>query len=165
MEMNQQKEQFSNAYIRAVAATSGFECYKPTPDVDSVDWGIAATGGKGTRRSPRIELQLKCTARDIKDDHVLNYPLPIKNYDDLRIENYMVPRILVVVLVPKNLADWLHHSEKELAMRHCGYWVSLRGMNMTTNQETVTVHVPRRQQFTVDSLREIMHRVGDGGLP
>jgi hypothetical protein len=26
-----------------------------------------------------------------------------------------------VVLVPREVGDWLLHSEYELAMRHCGY--------------------------------------------
>ncbi len=44
MELNLQKEQFSNAYLRAVAAAAGFQIYKPEPDIDKIDWGIAAPG-------------------------------------------------------------------------------------------------------------------------
>lgn len=165
MDINQQKEQFSNAYVRAVAAVAGFTCYKPEPDVDSVDWCIAAVGGRGTTRSPKVELQLKCTSRDVMDDKVIGYPLKIKNYDDLRADNYQVPRILVIVLVPDKLEDWLRQSEDEMAMRHCGYWVSLRSQPQTDNEASVTVRIPRVQQFTVDSLKELMERISNGGLP
>jgi len=133
MNESQMKEEFSNAYLRAVAAVAGFTCYKPEPDTDSVDWGIAAVGGKGTTMSPKVELQLKCTGRDMMDGDEIKYPLKMKNYDDLRAENYQVPRILVVVMVPKESAEWLVHSEEQLAMRHCGYWVSLRGMAQVPN--------------------------------
>lgn len=165
MDINQQKERFSDAYLQAVAAVAGFVCYKPQPDVDSVDWGIGAVGGKGTIRSPRIELQLKCTARNLMDDHQIRYPLPLKNYDELRAENYQVPRILVVVVIPTEVNEWLIHSEEQLAMRYCGYWVSLRGMPETHNESTVTVHVPRSQRFAVDALCQMMDRIGDGGQP
>jgi hypothetical protein len=63
-----------------------------------------------------------------------------------------VPRILVVVLVPENLVDWLVQSEDELSMRHCGYWVSLRGQPETVNATTVTVELPRSNQFTVEAV-------------
>lgn len=165
MDPSQQKEQFSNAYVRAVAATAGYALYKPEVDDDSVDWGIAATGGKGTTRSPRIELQLKCTSQDVLDDQNLKYPLKVKNYKELRPDNYQVPRILVVVLVPDQVAEWLSHSEDSLEMYRCGYWVSIRGWDETSNTETVTVPIPREQQFTVEDLRAIMVRVGDGGVP
>jgi hypothetical protein len=165
MDINQQKEQFSNAYLRAVASVAGYTCYKPEPDTDSVDWGIAAVGGKGTTRSPRVEMQLKCTGRSVMDVECVRFPLKIKNYDDLRAENYQVPRILIVVAVPQDIKEWLLHSEEELAMRHCGYWVSLRGHGASTNSETVTVALPRKQQFTVDALRDMMVRIGNGDLP
>ena len=42
VEINQRKEQFSNAYLQAVASTAGYSLYKPVVDDDSVDWGIAA---------------------------------------------------------------------------------------------------------------------------
>lgn len=47
MDINQQKEQFSNAYLQAVASVAGYSLYKPNVDDDSVDWGIAASGGTG----------------------------------------------------------------------------------------------------------------------
>jgi len=76
-----------------------------------------------------------------------------------------VPRILVVVLVPENLADWLVHSEDELSMRHCGYWVSLRGQLETSNATTVTVELPRSNQFTVEAVVSMFQRISNGGFP
>jgi hypothetical protein len=61
MDINQQKEQFSNIYLRAVTTVAGYSLYKPFVDDDSVDWGVAAKGGTGPIRAPRLELQLKST--------------------------------------------------------------------------------------------------------
>jgi hypothetical protein len=127
MDLNDQKELFSKAYVRAVAARSGYTAHEPELDRDSVDLEIAAIAGSGTYRSPKLDLQLKCTSRDIVDATHVKFPLKIKNYDDLRLPNYQVPRILVVVVVPGRIHDWLAQSEDELVLRHCGYWVSLRG--------------------------------------
>jgi hypothetical protein len=165
MDPNQQKEQFSVAYLRAVVAAAGYVCYKPEVDDDSVDWGIAAGRTAETPKRPRVELQLKCSARDILADDQVRYPLKIKNYDDLRTQELLVPRILVVVLVPRDTMEWLRHSEDELALRHCGYWVSLRGQPAVQNRETITSYLPRLQQFTADALKGIMQRISDGEVP
>ena len=165
MDPNKQKEQFSNAYLQAVAATAGYNICKPDVDDDSVDWGIGVRGGGGTIRSPKVDLQLKCTSGDIlKGDH-LAFALKVKNYDELRCDDYQVPRILVVVLVPDSVNDWLLQTEDSLAMRRCGYWVSLRGRGETTNTETVTIHLPKADVFSVDSLQGMLNRIGNGGLP
>ncbi len=165
MDINQQKEQFSNAYLHTITSVAGYSLYKPAVDDDSVDWGIAATGVMGRIRAPRLELQLKSTSRDVKDDNAIRYPLKLKNYNDLRLDDFAIPRILVVVLIPDNLADWLQQSEQELCMRYCGYWVSLLGMLRTQNTTTVTVTIPRTNQFTVATLQSIMQGIGQGVKP
>lgn len=47
MELNQQKELFSEAYVRAVAAVGGFSVSQPEVDDDSIDLKIVARGGEG----------------------------------------------------------------------------------------------------------------------
>lgn len=170
MDLSAQKEKFSEAYVLAVAATAGYGTYKPSPDDDSVDLGIAARttsqqNGTVTMRSPRLELQLKCTAAPTPTSDRLSFPLKLKNYDELRAENFVIPRILVVVLVPDLADDWLGHSETELCMRRCGYWVSLRGKPATTNTKNIKISIPRQNQFTVQALQAIMQRLSQGQLP
>ena len=92
MDINQQKEQFSNVYLQAVTTVAGYSVYKPSVDDDSVDWGVCAKGGTGPIRAPRLELQLKSTSRrDIQDDNSICYPLKLKNYDDLRMDDFAFP--------------------------------------------------------------------------
>ncbi|MEG4093031.1 DUF4365 domain-containing protein [Microcoleus sp. Pol12B4] len=62
MDINQQKEQFSNLYLQAVTTVAGYSLYKLFVDDDSVDWGVAAKGGTDPIRAPRLELQLKSTS-------------------------------------------------------------------------------------------------------
>ncbi|MEG4329508.1 DUF4365 domain-containing protein [Microcoleus sp. AT3-A2] len=165
MDINQQKEQFSNIYLQAVTTVAGYSLYKPFVDDDSVDWGVAAKGGTGRIRAPRLELQLKSTSRDIQDDNSIRYPLKLKNYDDLRMDNFAIPRILVVVLIPETPEDWLTQSETELCIRNCGYWISLRGKRETPNTNSVNVTIPRTNQFTVAALQSIMERISQGVQP
>jgi hypothetical protein len=164
MELNDQKELFSGAYLRAVAAVAGFDIYKPGElDRDSVDWGIAARGGLGTYKSPRLELQLKCTSPEKIAGDTLPFRLKQKNYDDLIID-VLVPRILLVVAVPSDtVSDWLSQNDERMILRRCGYWLNLRGMapsvDTGASDPRVTVHLPRAQLFTPEALGTMMQSI------
>ncbi len=161
MDENLQKEEFSLAYVRAVATVAGYHTTRIDYDADSVDLNIAHVGARGTSRSPKIDVQAKCTSRDIQKDQTLNFPLPVKNYEDLRADS-MVPRILIVVTVPNTLDGWLVQSEEELILRHCAYWISLKGSPPTDNTATVTVPIPRSQVFSPMALQNIMASLEPG---
>jgi hypothetical protein len=162
MQVNLQKEEFSLAYIRAVATVAGYHTSRLDFDQDSVDLLIASVGSRGTSRSPRLEIQAKCTSQNLASDETIAFPLPIKNYDDLR-SDVLVPRILIIVTVPDDIGDWIDQSEQQLIIRHCGYWVSLKGRPDTDNTECITVQVPRSQIFSPNALRSIMSAVSNGG--
>lgn len=165
MDLDMQKDQFSRAYVQAVAACAGFAWSSPSVDDDSVDMCLHQRGGGGTIRSPRVDLQLKCKAAPSPDGDTFPHFIKLKNYNDFNELAVLVPRILVVVLVPDSLSDWLAHTEAELAMRRCGYWVSLRGLPPSQNETGQTVQIPRRQMFTVPSLQGILQRISQGELP
>ena len=163
MELNQRKELFSKAYVRAVAAVAGCSVDQPENDYDSVDLCIKAIG-YDPMQPHRLELQLKCTSRDVLDNAFVRYPLNVKNYNDLRVTTF-IPRLLIVVLVPENIEEWIQQSESEMLIKHCAYWVSLRGMPETRNTNRITVELLRRNQFTPDALESIMQRISKGGVP
>jgi len=112
-------EQFSRAYLRAIAAVAGLAIYEPEVDDDSIDLGLAARGGRGTLRSPRLEVQIKATGRDLLREEGIPFPLKVKNFDDLRGKDFIVPRILAVLLVPTEIEEWLQQSDEEMALRRC----------------------------------------------
>lgn len=165
MDLNRQKEEFSNAFIQAVASAAGYSVTRPSVDDDSVDWMVAQAGGEGLIRSPRLELQLKSSSRlDISED-TIPFPLKIKNYDDLRASNCLVPRILVVARLPSDVEDWLELSDDQLILRYCAYWMSLHGHDEVSNESNVTVYVPVEQKFHVESLSAIMDKISNGEQP
>src|ERR1035438_9530389 len=92
VDINQKKEQYSNAFVHAAAAVAGFATSKPSVDDDSIDWTISQRGGGGTLRSPKLDVQLKCTEVANFNERCLKYPLPVKNYNELRPDNVQVPR-------------------------------------------------------------------------
>lgn len=165
MDIDEQKQQFSFAYIRAVASTAGFVVTKPDVDDDSVDLIIGKRGGSGTIRSPRLDIQVKASSQELIRNGSIHFPLKQKNYHELIGDNYCVSRLLVIVLVPENISDWITQSEKQLALRKCGYWVSLRGMAENDNETATTVQIPCTQIFSVEELNKIMSTIEGGGKP
>ena len=165
MDLSQRKEQFSIAYLHAVASVAGYRTAAPNVDDDSIDWCLKARGAYGRRRSPQLDLQLKCTERLLNRNGSFAYSLSEKNYNDLRGDDVHVPRILVVVFVPVDIDSWLDQSEERLLMKHCAFWVSLRDAPEKANSTSVTVRLSRANLFTVDALESMMLRIGDGGCP
>lgn len=165
MDLSAQKEQFSRAYVHAVSAAAGYATDRPPVDDDSIDQYFSGRGGSGTLRAPRLEAQLKCTSQDVVSETSLTFPLKIKNYDDLRAENVLVPRILIVVAVPEDVGSWLTHEADQVILRRCGWWFSLRGMPATTNTTAVSITIPRSQIFNPQQLEEIMGRISNQDLP
>jgi len=164
VDINQQKEQFSYAYIYAVAASAGysFQIAARPLDFDGIDIILAGGMVRGIIRYPRLELQVKCTSRDVIGQEAIRYPLEVKNYNDLKVENIQTPRLLILVVVPDNLDNWLIQSQQELCLKYSGYWVSLRGQPPTQNQTTVTISIPRQNIFNVKALTTLMQLIEAG---
>jgi hypothetical protein len=164
MYITAQQQEFSRAHVQAVAAAAGYGTGMPSVDDDSVDLAIFARGGGGVRRSPRLELQLK-SERGMPHGDPIRYTLKQKNYDDLRHTDYQVPRILVVVYLPEDLAAWTAHADDALSLRYCAYWVTLYGLSESGNETKTVVSLPRANRFSVHGLTEMMQRIAQGALP
>lgn len=108
-----------------------------------------------------INVQLKATVDVPGDDGAnLSYFLrEPRRYDDLRTETVAVPRILVVLFLPKDATEWLRHSPDELALRRCAYWESLRGAPAVTATSGTTVKLPKTHAFSPDGLAELARRL------
>ena len=115
------QEALSRAYASAIAAGAGYATYVPNIDRDSVDIGFMAGG----QMRPNIHAQLKATINLRRSGEFFKFSLKKKNYDDLRAQT-QIPRIVVVLALPKNETSWLNVSVAKLVMKHCAYWASLR---------------------------------------
>jgi hypothetical protein len=158
MDLSQRKQQFSLAYVRAVATVAGFTVYQPEVDDESIDLGISGRVDDDLPCPPRIELQLKCTSERLNQADPLVYRLKLKNYNDLRLAEPLVPRILVVMFVPEDVSEWLGQTNDQLTLRRCAYWISLRGLDETRIRSKVQVRLTRENIFSPLALRELMRK-------
>lgn len=159
------QEQFSIAYLRAIASVAGYSIEEMHVDMDSLDASIMQRGNEqGFPLIESLRVQLKCTYSHSPKNGHLAFPLSKKNYDDLRRE-CLNPRILVVVHVPKNLDDWIDHQNQQMLLRHEAYWKNLHGMPATSNKDSITVKLDTKQKLTVGELQRLMNILARGQKP
>ncbi len=164
MDLNQQKAEFSYAYLRAIASVAGFTVTKPEVDHDSVDCTVQARGKVGRYSSPRLDVQLKCTAAEGPLPDPFPYRLGRKNYEDLRDGHRMSPIVLALLVVPEDLASWMEHGDDRWIGRYRCYWYSLRGWPpLPDGVESRTIHVPGSQRLTPEELKRLMIIVSQTG--
>jgi len=166
MDINIQKEEFSYAYIYAVVSAAGYSFEKSSRPTDMAGIDISITNAVRDEKfyEPQLDLQVKSTSLDIQTSEVIRYPLKIKNYNELRKQKTVAPRILIVVLIPESPAEWIEQGEDELCMRRCAYWIHLRGEPPSQNTESVTIYIPRANLFTVDALKAMMQQIQVRGV-
>lgn len=153
-----QQEQFSDAFLMAVAAAAGCAISRPFPDNDSIDWTLSCR----LSRRPKLDVQLKSTIFQKEVGGDIRYRLKIKNYNDLILEDLVAPRILVLVTVPRNVEDWLTMTPQSLLLRNTAYWASLAGQPKTRSTKACTVTIPQRNLIKPAVLRDLMMRINDG---
>ena len=157
---NKIKEEINLAYVLAVAAAKGFATEITRVDNDSVDATICCNGyltpeREGVLYSPEIKLQLKATSNaHIINEHI-HFPLPMKNYNDLRARS-ITPRLLVVLCLPEYKDDWVTHSTEELILKKCAYFLNLYGFPESDNESTTTVKIPLTNIFSPETLFDLM---------
>jgi hypothetical protein len=156
---NELKEELSYAYVHTLAARAGFSCDRPGKDRQSTDVIVNSEGlacEDALLRQAHLGLQLKATARELPEGDFITFSLPINNYNDLRIRN-AYPKLLVVFVLPPNSQHWQHHlAEEELISRRCAYFLNLFGQPEVPNTDSRTVHIPRANLLTLESLQSLM---------
>ena len=159
MQLNDQKEQFSLAYVHAVAARAGYQLEIPSRDRASVDGEISSDEGL----FPTIKFQAKSATSDLIQNGFVVYDLDVKNYNDLCVESRET-RLLILVSIPADIANWTSLSAEALCLHCTAYWHSLRGQDPSSNTSTVRLRFPPAQLFDPDQLPALMRRVEAGEL-
>ena len=162
------QEVFSLAYINAIISGAGFGITSMYPDFDGTDVGVASNFEGSKCASPRLEIQAKSTAEDDDpESEILNFKIKRKYYDKLR-KKHLVPTILVVVVVPENVEEWLNQTEKSLTLYKCAYWKLIEGQperNDISEESKLVIPIERSQRFSGDALKGMMRGITEGNFP
>ncbi|MEO1172438.1 MAG: DUF4365 domain-containing protein [Myxococcota bacterium] len=154
------EEALSEAYVHAIAAGAGYTTSQLNFDRDGVDVRFSAGGNM----RPNLDAQLKATiGLGTSRRGAFRFPLKLRNYNLLRVPT-QVPRILIVLDLPEQRADWLSVSVESLILRKCAYWVSLAERSETKNSTSVTIDIPTAQVFDIAALKKLMESSRRGAL-
>jgi hypothetical protein len=145
---------FSEAHVQAVCAAAGYAFEVDRIDLHSVDGTI-----KGRHGLARLDAQIKCTSSLAPAASYIAYPLDVNNYNDLADPVSTRPIILILVLAPRLISDWINQSEEEMLMRKCAYWAWLQGEPSSNNRSSRTIHIQRTQVFTVERVAQFMNNL------
>jgi hypothetical protein len=156
------QDELSQACLRAICAVTGCGIEKVTLDHDKVDYIVSARIKGSVKSKPKIDIQAKCEMRGIDSRDPIPYSLDVETYNNLRDPLVANPRILVVLFIPKDIAEWASQSNEQLVLRHCAYWVSLKGAAESNNSVGQTVYLPQKNRFTPDALRNMMNQTCEG---
>jgi uncharacterized protein DUF4365 len=158
------QEALSRAYIQAVAARCGMS--SSTHDFDyGLDVTLHELTQQGQRVVPsgyRLDIQAKSTVNAEMDSESVRYDLKARNYGWLREPNVPVPRILVLLVLPKSEDAWTTQDEDAFVLRRCAYWTSLRCACAKSNETKIRVPLKRSDVFSVETLPGIMQRIRKG---
>lgn len=163
---NDVKERLSLAYLAAVAARAGCEVLEPRVDRMSIDAIVQPIRGANVR----IDVQLKATSGLALSGSHYPFSLPKNNYDALRNTMVESARLLVVLDLPSNDAEWMAVDENSLSMFRACYWLNLHGEPDTPNSAAVTVYLPQTQVLTPQALQALLDQrlqklyAGQGGF-
>jgi len=158
-------EELSYAYIHAIASQSGFSFEIIRKDRDSIDATIRAKGtlsSKSKWTSPSLDIQAKATTNLTLVDGNFSFSLLMHNYNELK-KNRSTPAILVVLFLPEKFEDWLHHTEESLITKKCAYWVSLKDAPDSNNETSITIHVPKSNVFSPETLTKLLTNISEKG--
>ena len=165
------ESELSYAYLHAVASKAGMSCRDGNrhEDNNGIDAQLTAWlpfVDVNTLTEVDIKVQLKATIAAPEEDGQ-NYLYRLRGagrYDDLRSETTGIARILVVLFLPRDASDWLHHTPEQLALRRCAYWQSLRGAPEITGESAV-IRLPKEQVFSSDGLTRLAARLSRLDFP
>lgn len=153
--LNFRQEQLSKACLQVLVFDAGYNLSQPIVDSYGADGAIISPGPHGVQQ---VDYQLKATTRYEIQGSDLAYDLRVADYNRL-IPESEIRRVLLLYTMPADPEQWLAQSEAETCLRHCLYWLSLRGRPASSNAYTERVYVPRAnfldQAGLVDMFRQL----------
>jgi hypothetical protein len=153
---------YGEAFVCALAVAAGLRLAKPTPDIDGIDFCMWPDGGGPHRgaRASAVNVQVKSGSAATETDATWGYRLEVPHFNFLADPWASIyPTFLFLVIVPK---DWWEYATAEpdgLLLRHAAYWHSLADEDPIVDAKSgakTTVHVPKANLLTVDSLRALV---------
>jgi hypothetical protein len=160
------QEEFSYAYIRAMASVVGYEAGPKSRIMDcaGIDVSIEVPNTIENCLSPSINLQVKCTYKNCIKDGNIHFPITKRAYKRLSHKGSYKKQILVIVMTPKDLSRWISHGRKldriSTILGASAYWISLEGWpEIDEAKKSKTISIPVSNRLTSETIKLWMAEV------
>jgi len=158
LDLSRCKEEFSVAYVHAIASAAGYAVERRRVDAYGVDLELV-------NGSFRIDVQMKCTNEADEKMPTFSYQLDARTYNFLADPERTVPGFLFVVEVPKERSQWLGVGNETMSLSRLCYYREMKGLGLAPEgQQSKAVSFDRKHFLTVDSLARIMAASKKGDL-
>lgn len=141
LDANRRKSRYGVAYLRSICSQAGMPMQENSPDEDvlAVDCDVKFA------EAP-VLVQLKCTSKLKLTGQTASVAL--KPDWCTKWAAQKVPVYLVLVVVPKNVGEWLTHQEGGTFHATAAYWVRVYG------NEGASVKVPKDQRLSAETFEQ-----------
>jgi hypothetical protein len=151
---------YGESYVYTLACAAGLTASKQNLDVDGVDWLFAHPGPKGTKRSPKLEMQVKSTSSPEDGGEFYKYRLHVAKFNKLAGSGFDVPRFFALVVVPKDPEEYAVCDPVAMTLSHSAYWTSLADELQRSEdgsaKQSVGFQIPKRNLLTVKTLLSLI---------
>ena len=164
-------EKFSLAYISLLAFQSGFTAHPQPTALDNVGIDIAVVDDTRVLRLPPCQFYAQVKSTKERSLKVKNgetyYKLRRKNYDSLIKSRSGNTILLLLVILPDHVADWITCSESSTLIQYSCYWFCLGGYPESTlkhEDSKVDIQVTQENLLTSASFPLLMQKIADGEI-
>lgn len=151
---------FGADYVRVLASAAGLLWAADDIDMDGVDLCVKLPGRTPSGFSPRIDVQVKTVSSLDSGGGLVNFDgLDHRQFNRLAGTDFLVPRYLFVVHVPRTANRYVDLRTSGLLLRHIGYYLSLRDREPLPSDDRgrhVRVKIPLSNVLTAASLRALV---------
>jgi hypothetical protein len=160
LDVRNHQGKFGADYVRVLASAAGLMWSADDVDLDGVDLCIKLPGRTPHGFSPRIDVQVKTVSVLEARKGLVNFDgLDRVQFNKLAGTEFVVPRFLFIVHVPREAAQYADLSTSGLLLRHIGYYVSLSDRSPLPSPDRnhrIRVKIPVSNVLTVASLRALV---------
>ena len=146
-----QKERFSRAFIvaAACAAADDFTCQVHVDDIEGVDVVVRQQG-------VAVDFQLKSTIVPEETPAGFVYDLDVRTYNMLTPIERSGMAVLALIVLGTDTASWCEMTDDCTRLTHCAYYLTLHGMEPTSNTATIRLTLPKSNVLNPEAMRQLM---------
>lgn len=143
---NTAQGRYGVAYLRALAAHAefGFDETSPDEDVRAIDAHVNYSAGN-------IYVQVKTTYQHDLDMSKESFLYPVKSLWKEKWDQQLLPKYLVVVVVPRELSQRVEHQSNGTLLKDtAAFWVRI---DANAFHSPLQIRVPKAQRVTQETFR------------